>query len=86
MGPRAATVEHLRRLEAERRTMVLVNRYLAAGRPKELPSLGLSSAEIRRVTAAGGYTPAELKRMRDVLGYYRTKSKRRLWLPDRGDQ
>ena len=38
-------------------------------------------SEARRVAQAGGYSHAALVRMRDTIRYYRTKSKRRLWLP-----
>ena len=86
MGPRAATVEKLKDLEAQHRRMVLVNRYLAAGRPKELEALGLNRSEIRRLTAAGGYPSSDLTRSRDTIRYYRTKSRRRLWLPDTGEK
>jgi hypothetical protein len=86
MGPRAATVEHLRHLEAAHRRMVLANRYLAAGRPKELETLGFDRSEIRRLTAAGGYPASDLTRSRDTIRYYRTKSRRRLWLPDTGEK
>jgi len=84
MGPRAATIAKVQELERERHLMNLANRYLKAGRPERLGEIGLTQAEIRRLIKAGGYSSAEMTRMRDLLRYYRHKSKRRLWLPDPG--
>lgn len=85
MGPKAATIARLKHLEAEHRVKLLVNRYLVAGKPERLKELGLTQAEIRRVTAAGGYPESVLKRSRETIRYYRKKSRRQLWLPDRGN-
>lgn len=65
--------------------MRLANRYLVAGKPAMLREIGLTRAEAERVIKAGGYTAAELTRIRDTIRYYRTKSRRRLWLPDPGE-
>jgi hypothetical protein len=65
--------------------MVLANRYLAAGQPERLAELGLPDTEIPYLKRTGGYTSAELTQSRDTIRYYRTKSKRRLWLPDPGE-
>jgi hypothetical protein len=72
-------------LERERHLMNLANRYLKAGRPERLGELGLTQGEIRNLIKAGGYSSAALTRMRDLLRYYRKKSRRKLWLPDKGD-
>ncbi len=84
MGPRAATIAKVRDLERERHTMIMANRYLRAGKAERLAELGFGPTEIHRLVQAGGYSSAELARMRDTIGYYRTKSRRRLWLPDPG--
>jgi hypothetical protein len=82
---KAATVKHLRELERQHRTMILVNRYLKAGKRDRLADLGISRTEADRLVKAGGYSSIELERMRDTIRYYRTKSRRRLWLPDNGE-
>lgn len=85
MGPRAATIAKLEQLEREHRMMRLANRYLVAGKPEMLREIGLPQAEAQRVIRAGGYTGADLTKIRDTIRYYRTKSRRRLWLPDPGE-
>lgn len=84
MGPRAATIAKVQELEAEHRRMILANRYLKAGKPDRLADIGFNLVEARRLQDAGGYSSEELTRMRDTIRYYRTKSRRRLWLPDNG--
>lgn len=79
---RLETIDKLRELETEHRIMVLANRYLKARQPERLVELGIAPAELRRVKQSGGYSSADLVRMRDTIRYYRTKSRRKLWLPD----
>lgn len=86
MGPRAATIAKVAELEAQRRKMHLVNRYIAAHRLDMLPELGIPRAEAARLVRVGGYTSAEITAMREAIRYYRNKSKRRLWLPDPGER
>lgn len=82
MSRRAATIAKVKELEREHQTMHLVNRYLRAGMADRVRELGLPRAELRRVLEAGGYSAAELTRTREAIRYYRTKSRRRLWLPE----
>lgn len=82
---KAATVKRLRQLERRHRAMILANRYLAAGQPERLPELGLPATEIPYLKKMGKYSSADLATMRDMIRYYRTKSRRRLWLPDNGE-
>jgi len=79
---RAETIAKCKELEAEHRTMILANRYLKAGKLDRLPGLGIPPREIARLVAVGGYSSAEILRMRDTIRYYRVKSRRKLWLPE----
>jgi hypothetical protein len=85
MGPRAATIARLEELEREHHRMVLANRYIRARRPEQLADLGYTKAEIRNLILAKGYPEAALINMRSAIRYFRTKSRRRLWLPDPGE-
>lgn len=80
MGKRE-TVAKLQQLEVQHRNMMLANRYIKTGKIERLLDLGIPLATAQRLAQAGGYPSADLTRMRDTIRYYRTKSKRRLWLP-----
>jgi len=74
----------LRALERQLRQWTVANRYLRAGQPERLAELGFPKAEINRLVLAGGFSALQMHNLRSTIRYYRTKSRRRLWLPDPG--